>query len=105
MFGGVISAIILGFILEKGDLYASVVADSYRQEENDEEFWRSLSAEERAQGKEILRQLEVKNGNKLPISAMPEMILDEETSNKKEVKTLSSAPSATKNEVDMFSDY
>ena len=45
MFGGVLSALIVGFILDKGDLYASVVADSYIQSSDDEEFWKGLSEE------------------------------------------------------------
>lgn len=105
MFGGVLSAIILGFILEKGDLYANVVADSYMQQGNDEEFWRGLSEEERIQGTEILRQLEAKNGKKLPSSAIPETIL----SGSKRNDEVASAPAATavtsKKEMDMFSDY
>ena len=49
MFGGVLSAVIVGFLLEKGDLYASIAAESYLQSAEDEEFWKGLSQEE--QGK------------------------------------------------------
>ena len=105
MFGGVLSAIILGFILEKGDLYANVVADSYMQQGNDEEFWRGLSEEERIQGTEILRQLEAKNGKKLPGSAMPEAILSGGKGNDEVASAIAAPMTASKKEIDMFSDY
>ena len=45
MFGGVFSALIVGFLLESGNSYAGIVADSYAQG-GDEEFWESLSPED-----------------------------------------------------------
>ena len=105
MFGGVLSAVILGFILEKGDLYANVVADSYMQQGNDEEFWRGLSEEERIQGTEILRQLEAKNGKKLPTSAIPETILSGSTSNNEIAPSPAATAVTSRKEMDMFSDY
>ena len=100
MFGGVISATILGFILEKGDLYANVVADSYMQQGNDEEFWKGLSEEERIQGQEILRQLEAKNGKLPEGAAAPPAAMMMSNGDKEETKE-----TAPKKEMDMFSDY
>jgi hypothetical protein len=56
MFGGVFSALIVGFILEKRNLYANIVAESYAQG-GDEEFWKSLSAEEKTKAQSLLAQL------------------------------------------------
>jgi hypothetical protein len=109
MFGGVLSATILGFILEKGDLYANVVADSYLQQDNDEEFWKGLSEEERIQGKEILKQLEAKNNGKMGRLSTSEM-----DSGKPQDETGSMPPlqapkqmagTGSKKEMDIFSDY
>ena len=47
MFGGVLSALVVGFILDRGDLYATVAAESYLQGADDEEFWKGLSDEEK----------------------------------------------------------
>jgi len=63
MFGGVVSALIVGFILERGDLYANIVADSYAQG-GDEEFWKGLSEEEKVKVQAMMdRANGVKNNN------------------------------------------
>jgi hypothetical protein len=105
MLGGVFSAAILGFILEKGDLYANIVADSYVQQGNDEEFWRGLSEEDRIKGMEILKELEEKKGKK---PSMFPTISPLELRNKKDPTEYSqenSRSSSAKKEMDMFSDY
>lgn len=98
MFGGVVSATILGFILEKGDLYANVVADSYLQQGNDEEFWKGLSEEERIQGKEILKQLEAKNGK------MDRSNPTDDTDSRP-LQAPQMVGTGSKKEMDIFSDY
>lgn len=100
MFGGVLSAIVVGGILEKGDLYANVVADSYIQQEgNDEEFWKGLSEEERIKGQEILKQLQAKrNGEEVPAISM----VGSDAGRGEEATTEEDKP---KKEMDMFSDY
>ena len=57
MFGGVLSALIVGFILESRNLYANVIADSYAQGAEDEEFWKGLSDEEKKKTQELLQKL------------------------------------------------
>lgn len=67
MFGGLLSAVITGFILEKNDSYASVIADSYAQGADfDEGFWKSLSDEEKVKAEEILRKLKSQGMENLP---------------------------------------
>jgi hypothetical protein len=56
MFGGLFSALMVGFILEKRNLYANIVAESYAQG-GDEEFWKNLSAEEKTKAQSLLAQL------------------------------------------------
>jgi hypothetical protein len=98
MVGGVLSALIVGFILERGDLYASVVADSYLQGAQDEEFWKGLSDEEKKKTQELLSKVKAsKEGGTAPaggdtaiqpVTPTPEVFVSEE-----------------KKEVGMFSDY
>ena len=57
MIGSVISAMMVGFMLEKGDLYASVAAESYLQSGDDEAFWKTLSDEEQVKAREILDKI------------------------------------------------
>jgi hypothetical protein len=56
MIGGVASALMVGFLLESNNSYASVVADSYAQG-GDEEFWESLSPEDQVKAKELIAKL------------------------------------------------
>mmetsp|Transcript_7464 Transcript_7464/g.14130 ORF Transcript_7464/g.14130 Transcript_7464/m.14130 type:complete len:243 (+) Transcript_7464:158-886(+) len=56
MIGGVLSTLIVGFLLERGDSYANVVAESYAQG-GDEEFWRSLSPDDQERAREMLEKL------------------------------------------------
>ena len=61
MIGGVFSALMVGFLLESNNSYASVVADSYAQG-GDEEFWDSLSPEDQVKAKELIRKLKKSKG-------------------------------------------
>jgi hypothetical protein len=112
MFGGVLSALIVGFILERGDLYASVVAQSYAQGGDSEEFWRGLSDEERNKAEGALQKIrDSRNGGGAaatttaaadvePAVAAAQPVRSEET--KPEAKKESAAEAKP---VDMFSDY
>jgi hypothetical protein len=67
MVGGVVSAMIVGFILEKRDLYANVVADSYAQgNAEDEAFWKGLSDEEKKKTQEAIERLRKSKGGQQP---------------------------------------
>jgi hypothetical protein len=61
MMGGVISALIVGMILESKQLYANVVADSYVQADgtDDAEFWKGLSDEEEKKAREIIQRMKL----------------------------------------------
>ncbi len=61
MIGGVFSAVMVGFLLESNNSYASVVADSYAQG-GDEEFWDSLSPEDQVKAKELIKKLKASKG-------------------------------------------
>ena len=63
MVGGVLSALIVGFILEKSNNYAQIVADSYA-EGGDDAFLNSLSLEDREKAKEMLEKLRQSKGGK-----------------------------------------
>jgi hypothetical protein len=63
MFGGVISALIVGYILESKNLYANVVADSYAQGADDEEFWKGLSDEEKKKTQALIDKLNAKKAS------------------------------------------
>uniref|UniRef100_A0A8J9RZR4 Uncharacterized protein n=1 Tax=Phaeodactylum tricornutum TaxID=2850 RepID=A0A8J9RZR4_PHATR len=110
MFGGVLSAIITGAILEKRDLYATVVAASYAQGgDGDEEFWKSLSDEEKLKAKDMVQKLKAA-GNEGAAMELEQMMTNEGTSNTPSATTASSGSETVKKGVDnkkadMFSDY
>ncbi|GKZ01432.1 hypothetical protein MPSEU_001094000 [Mayamaea pseudoterrestris] len=58
MFGGLLSAIIVGTIVDQKNLYATIVAESYAQgDEDDQEFWKGLSEEEKRKTQELLKKI------------------------------------------------
>lgn len=100
MFGGVLSALIVGFILERGNLYANVVADSYAQSEEDEEFWKGLSEEEKKKAQAMIDKLNAKKAQEE--SGTPQIMSTEVAA--KEVVVEESTDKSTQ-ALDMFSDY
>mmetsp|Transcript_14303 Transcript_14303/g.41120 ORF Transcript_14303/g.41120 Transcript_14303/m.41120 type:complete len:114 (-) Transcript_14303:82-423(-) len=109
MIGGVLSAVIVGALLEKGDLYANLAAESYIQSADDEEFWKSLSDEEQVKAREMLDKIKAsKNGGSLPqketSSPESEPVVAAASSKASEPKA-AEAPKEQSKPVDMFSDY
>lgn len=112
MFGGVLSALIVGGILESNNSYANVIADSYAQSEDDEEFWKSLSDEEATKTRELLAKLKESKEGKSSSSSSPAPVAKATTvleSQNSEAAGASKAESTPKGEAqksgDMFSDY
>jgi hypothetical protein len=104
MGGGVLSALIVGFILEKGDLYASVVADSYMQGAEDEDFWKGLSEEEKKKAQELLKKVKAsKEGGSATNTNLAAAETTVVAASKDKVPVL--AVKEEKQEVGMFSDY
>jgi hypothetical protein len=103
MFGGVISALIVGYILESKNLYANVVADSYAQGADDEEFWKGLSDEEKKKTQALIDKLNAKkaseNGVPVQIEASAKAVSTVDDS------FLESVLEKNVPELDMFSDY
>ena len=101
MMGGIVSALIVGFILESRNLYATVVADSYAQGAEDEEFWKGLSEEEKKKAQELLQKLKASKGEDI---SLPLAAATGETT-----QTTEKAPSPEKErdakDIGMFSDY
>jgi len=104
MFGGVLSALIVGFILENGNLYANVVADSYAQSSEDEEFWKGLSDEEKKKAQALIDKL---NGKKAQEEGGVPQVTQaaSEVMATEVVVTEEAADKTTVQELDMFSDY
>jgi len=99
MIGSVISTLIVGFLLENGNSYASVVADSYAQG-GDEEFWESLSPEDQVKTKELLEKLrKSKEGG----DSADAVSVEEFPSDAKVAPV--PAKSEKKEELSMFNDY
>lgn len=95
MFGGVFSALMVGFLLENGNSYASVVADSYAQG-GDEEFWESLSPEDAEKTRELMGKLrKSKEGKKVD----GHDVITSETPN------AAPALAVSNEEISIFSDY
>lgn len=108
MLGGVLSALMVGFILERGDLYANVVADSYAQGAEDEEFWKGLSDEEKKKTQEMLRKIkEAKEGGPKPAAADVQPVQEASAAEEEiDPEASSDTPESTQSKkVDMFSDY
>jgi len=96
MFGGVFSALIVGFLLENGNSYASVVADSYAQG-GDEKFWESLSPEDAEKTRELMGKLrKSKEGN---------TVNGREDGVTSEIPKAAPALAVSNEEISIFSDY
>jgi hypothetical protein len=118
MFGGLLSALVVGTIVDQKNLYASIVADSYVQGADDEEFWKGLSEEEKKKTQELLNKIKRNNnGESVDDSASTEVSSEAVTSlasteaATKEAVTAAAAPAAVQAKdqkpkvIDMFSDY
>lgn len=110
MFGGLFSALAVGFIIDKRDLYVNIVADSYAQGADDAEFWKGLSEEEKKKTQELLQRLkESKEGGQNEKSADIGQIVSPKTTNlaSNGAKIASADPTVIqeKKEIGMFSDY
>lgn len=104
MFGGVISALIVGFILENGNLYANVVADSYAQSEEDEEFWKGLSEEEKNKAQAMIDRLNAKKALEDGVENTTPLVTQASQVEITNVVTNEDAAKETV-DLDMFSDY
>jgi len=108
MLGGVLSATFVGFLLEKGNLYANLAAESYLQSADDEEFWKNLSDEEQVKAKELLAKIKAsKEGGSVPsdtqeTESTPAAAATTTTSSSLSPAAEAKAPSKP---ADMFSDY
>ena len=76
MLGGVVSALVVGLLLDSGDSYSSVIAESYEgrvtKEEvmADEEFWSKLTPEQQEEAKKLLgkvKESKERGGTGLPL--------------------------------------
>lgn len=108
MLGGVLSAVIVGFLLEKGDLYASIAAESYLQSAEDEEFWKGLSQEEQGKAREMMEKIK-DGGASLPAKPTESTVVSStsvaSSSAVSESSSSKSKISSSSQPTDMFSDY
>jgi len=110
MLGGLLSAVFVGTVVDKKNLYASIVADSYAQTdkddlENDEEFWKGLSEEEKIKTQELLRKIQQQDIGDDGRSAAKE---EEEEDGKEAMASDAAVVADNKKKnpmADMFSDY
>lgn len=103
MLGGLLSALFVGSVVDHKDLYASIVADSYAQSAEDEEFWKGLSDEEKKKAQEMLDKIKAsKSGGEAP---KPAVAVSSEESREPIVPEAKSAATEAKKTVGMFSDY
>ena len=112
MFGGLVSVLIVGAMLEGGDLYAGLVADSYAQGAEDEEFWKNLSEEEKIKAQEALAMLRKAKGIELDNESPSPVVQAIREDTAEAVAAPAQAPSlddkkeaSSSKSVDMFSDY
>jgi hypothetical protein len=113
MVGGLLSAVFVGLVVDKKDLYASLVADSYLQGsgEDDESFWKGLSDEEKKKTQEMLEKVRSgkinssSNSNGETPLVAAQSLASPANAAKAAQPTESSKADEPKVEVGMFSDY
>jgi hypothetical protein len=105
MFGGLVSTLVVGAIIDKKDLYASIVADSYAQGAQDEEFWKGLSEEEKKKTQELLERIKQSKEGGSVAAAVEKVSEIEQTASQAVTAVVSEAKVQEKTEVGMFSDY
>jgi hypothetical protein len=118
MVGGLLSAVFVGLVVDKKDLYASLVADSYLQGsgEDDESFWKGLSDEEKKKTQEMLEKVrsgkinsssKSNNNGEAPLVVAQSSDSSASPANaaKAAQPTESSKADEPKVEIGMFSDY
>jgi hypothetical protein len=77
MLGGVVSALVVGAILENGNLYANIAAESYIQSGGDAEFWKNLSEEEKKMAQGMLSKIkEAKEGGGISEEDLSKVVLE-----------------------------
>jgi hypothetical protein len=110
MIGSVLSALMVGFMLEKGDLYASVAAESYVQDSDDEAFWKNLSDEEQVKAREVLDKIKaskmgasVPETNSSPVPALRAEVASSTLTS--EAPAMAGGSVQQSKPTDMFSDY
>lgn len=100
---------VVGFILEKTDIYANLAAESYLETADDVEFWKGLSEEEKVMAEAALNRIKEERGEIVP-QTEPETVSKGTTTVEAPFVGLPSdgtsqeQPSAPK-DMDMFSDY
>ena len=120
MFGGLFSALFVGWLVDSRNLYATIVADSYAQasaDGDDEEFWKGLSEEEKIKTQELLKRLKASGnrsgggggGSRDGMEALEVLASAESTpSDRGKSTTLpqqTEVPSKETKDTGMFSDY
>jgi len=100
MVGGVLSALIVGFILEKSNSYAQIVADSYA-EGGDDAFLNSLSPDDRDKAKDMLEKLRQSKERGTSVSGEAKVNAVNDKSN----DTIVSGKPKERETANMFNDY
>jgi len=102
-----VSALVVGAILEGGDNYANVVADSYVQG-GDESFWESLTPEQREETEKLLKRVKDSKGESSgeeEAGAVEGAAIEAVASEPEIVVTAAKKTGESKEERSMFSDY
>jgi hypothetical protein len=110
MFGGLLSALIVGYIVDSRNLYANIVADSYAKQtnadaKNEEAFWKSLSEDEKVKAREMLDRLKgSKREGQESLTTLVNKESDQPEAEEKVVST-STKTIVERKVAGMFSDY
>lgn len=114
MFGGLFSTLFVGWIVDSKNLYANIVADSYAQGADDEEFWKGLSNDEKIRTKELLEKVKNSRNGKTQegMESLKAMALSEDRQQRTTDSTASAPSTKEQSEVlnkekdaGLFSDY
>lgn len=102
------STLIVGLILDKSDMYATLAAESYLKTVDDEEFWKGLSAEEKVMAEAAVNRIKESRGEVVPASTTePAGAKEPATAMSSSVEKPTETASQEESSVpkDMFSDY
>ena len=94
MLGGVVSALVVGTIVDQRNLYANIVADSYAQEGRDENFWKSLSGEEQSKAQDMVVKLR-QGGNEAAAQELEQLIFSSSRNGSSNERASALEPAAT----------
>lgn len=114
MFGGVFSTVLLGYLLEKNDLYAKLLIESFSQGDANDTFWNGVSEEEKQKTLRLIERMKRSREEGIDLDA--EDLLEDNIAPAENTTTVEDKADVSETDgkdqsqtpakkLDMFSDY